>query len=591
MRRLTAILLLVAVACRSNAPTTQKTEVPRDEDVAREAVNPHQYGPFAYDPSWQDMKQSYLAVTEIEFDAGHRLAECAGEFAPSVVDVPDTVMFVGPDTKIVARNPYGDNFHAHFVSGNDDVLVLGKDGRLETQGREGILVLVTSPYTIDSAVSKSILPSTTLSIRLRKAEDAEALLAIQPFATVAKTKDEGAFLYITSQPHNEAEAIHGIYDPTHTQHELLKDANFTHGKAILLPRFVIDASDAGRIWQRVGTYPYPPDLAPDAAGTQFVTLEVKKDAVPFQVVTAGRPVMSAPSKPVATRADIFTAFYGLADKATYTFVSAFGYAAHPKPVMKVSVTELKDRTAAFSIDLASETDEERMVFLVHRLAAQWKERGGHRGAQDESAKPAVYEVPADRPVIRSNANGFLKQLTFTGKSGGGARAETSGIVPGSMISDVASNLGGRSVPGNTGGGSSWNPLGTTGGTPSVSSNSNSTSSTNVTNVYINVTHDDASSALGLPYGPSYVGPSTMSWRPENAKLSTGETYGPARIREQMMGQYDPSGNYYVDPRTGGVYKTDRTSSTMQSGSEPVDPFLQVLGYTGYMATKRKRKGW
>lgn len=597
MRRYAAALLvLAAIACRSNPDTTSKTEVPRDEDLPREAVNPHQWGPYAYDPSWQDMKESYLAVTEIDFGAGHRLSECAGEFAATLKDVPDTVMFVSEQTKLVARNPYGDSFHSHLIAGQEDTLILSRDGRLETKGREGILVLVTSPYTVDSLVAKSIVPSTTLSIRLRKAEEAETLLPLQPFAAVAKTRDESAFLYITSQPHNEAEAIHGIYDPSRTQHELIKDANFAHGQAILLPRFVIDASDEGRIWQRVGTYPYPPDLAPDAAGTQFVSLEVKKDATPFQVVTAGRPVMSMPTKPVATRADIFTAFYGLADKSSYTFVSGYGYVAHPKPIMKVEAKDLKERTASMSIDLAAETDEERTVFLVHRLVARWKESGGMRAPQDEvKVKPAVYEVPKDRPVIRSNANGFVKQLKFLGKSGG-AGGETSAVVPGSMISDLTSGM--TSPGGNTSQGSSWNPLGTGGTVPSTTTTANSTSSTNVTNVYINVTHDDAASSIGgLPYTNSYVGPNTMSWRPENAKLSTGETYGPAQLRNQMMGKTDPYGNYYVDPRTGGVWYQGQPTSLEQwrqqqltgNGGGSVDPIVATLGHTGYFL--KKRKGW
>jgi hypothetical protein len=225
-----AAWLVLLVAC--NSPSSRQTA--KEEVPLQQPADPNQWGPYAYDPAWADQKWVYL--TEVEFSPTHRLEECMREFAPTLLELPDTAMFVSE--KLSIRNPYGDAFHAHL----GDRVFVAKDGKLEIEPAEGVLVLVTTPYTVDES---AIVPSYTLSIRLRAAD--EALLARQPFVTVAKTKEEGTPIYVAGQPHNEGEAIFGVYDPSKTQHAIVKNAAFAHGEAVLLPRFVIDASDEGRV--------------------------------------------------------------------------------------------------------------------------------------------------------------------------------------------------------------------------------------------------------------------------------------------------------------------------------------------------------
>lgn len=599
MRRLAAAVFIFALACRTGQNRAPAAVEPTLEPAAaplQEPPDPASFGPYAYDPSWSVPPAQYTIVSEVEFGAAHKLESCAREFAPSLIAHPDTRMFAGEFT---ARNEYGDAFHAHLVVGDRDELLLPDSGVVKVKAREGTLVLVTSPLTVESPDARALVPAHTLAIRIMDQDP--AILAAQPFVTVVRPKEGVDDAFITALPHNEGEAIFGIYEPSKSH---VATAAWAHKDSVLMPRFVVEADG----WQRVGTYPFPPDLPADAAGTQFVSLELKEGAAPVSIGFPGRPVISAPEKPVLTRADVFVSFYGLPGVKTH-FVSGYGFAKEATPVMKVEAREVTEgvKNLATSIDLAGDGEEPRTVFYIHRVAAEWKEKGGRAAFAFGQEKPAVFEkASAKRPQVRSSASAFLRQIRFRGlspkaaPSGGGALA----VIPGSIAYDAARGL--------AGGWDAGDLAGLVG--PAVAPRGGDTTAQSVTNVYINVSHDNCGpiGSGGPTVKPPYSGGGMAVPREKWELVGSGRPGGPGMVtagsapREQAQGGWsDPRQVYTRDPATGQLtsqltpYGQALAASAQQqsmsgrggvhNGYDPVQE-RNVYG-PQYKFVKRMQQGW
>ncbi len=593
MRRIAAVLTLFVLGCQHLSPKSARSAPPPPPPRAplQEPADPRAYGPYAYNPDWKVPQAQYVVVSEVEFGASHKLSTCTREFANFLVKRPDTRIFPGT---VTARNEYGDAFHAHLVAGERDELVVpGKDGVLKAEAKEGTLVLVTSPLTVESAGGTALVPAHTLSLRIC-GED-PSILAAQPFVTVVRPKDEGDDIFVAAAPHNEGEAIFGIYEPSKRH---VGTAQWAHGEAILAPRFVVEVDG----WQKVGTYPFPPDLPPDAAGTQFVSLELKENAEPVRIALPGRPVIAAPTKPVSTRADVFVSFYGMPEVKT-AYVSGHGFAKEATPEVTVELEDVSRgvKNLATTIELPGDGEEGRTVFYIHRVAAEWKEKGGRAGfLRGEQEKPAASVKPkgAKRSRIRSNASAFLRQIRFMGTGGvkAGASAAPGGVtvVPGSLAGDAARWLGGQ-VP--------------TSVVPAGAGASDSGGPQAVTNVYINVTHDapyggllPGAAASPLPVDPYQILANDMSgWRPGVSPLLATGAMAPELQAQGYV--RDPNLRYTRDPVTGQVYSQltpygaaqQQQVGTEAEGGEtldvPYDPTRNAFIFTPFNFTKKKKQGW
>jgi hypothetical protein len=376
----------------------------REGRAAREASADQAERTVAYDP------QNYLGfdpqafyvpprVSEVRVDERHALQDCAMEYAPSVSEATDGMLFAEAGQRIGLGPVFGDRgYHAHVIAGGKD-RVFKPDARgtlvVEAEAAPSRIVLVTTPFTIEYPDARVFIPPYTVSLRVVGADQMRGMVGAQPFARAVKPSERGeADLFVATMPRSDSEFVFAAYDLSGKRTDL--ETGLWLGAAdcyILQPTFRAWVEEKGRVTQKVEILPFPPTAGYAAAGTE--TFDVETPAGPMaEVSVPPRPHVDMPDTSVEPlpAVNVTATFYGFPKGAPFRVVTGQGFARPGKPSVSVEHKEHAQELTYQVTPMAAERDPEgrpipRTAFYSLRVSRKWEKEGGRMGAEFVTARP------------------------------------------------------------------------------------------------------------------------------------------------------------------------------------------------------------
>jgi heme exporter protein D len=390
-----AVLVGVSVSPRQEGKEARQAREAEAEQAERTVVyDPQNY--LGFDP------QAFYVppkVIEVRVEERHALQDCAMEYAPSVSEATDAVLFADPGQRIGLGPVFGDRgFHVHVIAGGKD-RVFRPDDRgnlaLEAEAAPARVVLVTTPFTIEYPDARVFIPPYTMSMRVLPADQLQGMVAAQPFARAVKpTENAAADLFVATMPRSDSEFVFAAYDLSGKRGDLETGLWLGSGdRYILQPTFRAWVEDGGRVTQKVELLPFPPTAGFAAAGTEMFKVESPAGAI-AEISVPPRPHVDMPDTSVEPlpAVTVTATFYGFPKGSPFRVVTGQGFARPGRPSVSVDHKEHAQELTYQVTSMQAERDAggrpiPRTAFYSLRVSRKWDKEAGCAGASFVTAFP------------------------------------------------------------------------------------------------------------------------------------------------------------------------------------------------------------
>lgn len=396
-----------------------------------------------------------ISQTEITWSNDHEIKSCVG---PALADAfhrfPEIRLFVPLGGKVTFHDNRKWGYHAHVAA----------KGMLKAEGRPGLTLPVpqhegeipesvtfVSPSqemkTADGAERSSYAIPDAIHAILKPISQAQATLAVQPFAGGRPVKTKNGELWAFGLPRNASTWYLYLQDDAGASHAKLLGSTFAaFGDTVLAPDNVIDVQTAdGAVAGRVLVLPFPEDAAADGAAAVTVCTGPRED--PSVLVTLPLPprqVVVSPHHPPALKADVWVQHYDVSNNVPQNLIVAHG-TGRPTADVTLQARELTADTPdeRIKLDFTSKKEESfpLVAWIYARRTYAWKTSGGYLPAVAPLAVPAGPELQKLVRVKHSLPLSHVLPLCFQGPKPFAAEPVQRGIDPSTgMVAGMSSAL-------------------------------------------------------------------------------------------------------------------------------------------------------